>query len=159
MKNLQRCLVIVSIVLLGAINLSAQEKQTVGEQEIRAADAGWARVFGARDLQKSVDYCDASASVLAPNAPIATGKEAIATLFTGFFSLPELKITWQATRVGLARSGELGYSTGAYQMSFKDPSGKAVEDHGKYVTLWQKQANGQWKVTYDIFNSDLPAAP
>jgi len=39
-------------------------------------------------------------------------------------------------------------------MSFKDPSGKTIEDHGKYVTIWKKQS-GKWKVAYDIFNTDL----
>jgi hypothetical protein len=28
----------------------------------------------------------------------------------------------------------------------------------KYVTAWKKQSDGTWKVTADIFNSDLPSA-
>jgi ketosteroid isomerase-like protein len=51
----------------------------------------------------------------------------------------------------------MAYSTGAYQMSFKDAAGKLVPDRGKYVTVWKKQTGGSWKVALDIFNSDLPA--
>jgi ketosteroid isomerase-like protein len=43
-------------------------------------------------------------------------------------------------------------------MSFKDASGKIVNDHGKYGVIWKKQSDGSWKVLSDIFNSDLPAA-
>jgi hypothetical protein len=29
-------------------------------------------------------------------------------------------------------------------------------DKGKYLTVWKKQADGSWKVLFDMFNSDLP---
>ncbi len=29
---------------------------------------------------------------------------------------------------------------------------------GKYLTAWRKQADGEWKVTADIFNEDAPPA-
>lgn len=121
---------------------------------IRKADQDWLRVFAAKDQAKSVDFVIADGSVLAPNAPIANGHGEIHKLFAGFFALPDLRIEWSPNRVEAARSGEMGYSTGTYQMSFKDPSGKTIEDRGKYVMVWKKQ-RGQWKVAYDIFNSDL----
>ena len=126
---------------------------------VRKADQDWLKVFAAKDLAKSVDFVLADGAVLAPNAPIATGHEAVGKLFSGFFALPDLKIEWHPAKVEVARSGDLAYTTGAYSMSFKDPSGKTIEDKGKYVTVWKKQSNGNWKVAYDIFNSDLSAAP
>jgi ketosteroid isomerase-like protein len=83
-------------------------------------------------------------------------KDAIGKLFSGFFALPALKISWHPVRVQVAKSGELGYTSGTYQMAFNDPSGKAISDTGKYVTVWKKQSDGSWKVLLDIFNSDLP---
>jgi ketosteroid isomerase-like protein len=138
------------------VTISVANGQTARDA-IRKADQDWLRVFAAKDLTKSVDFVLANGSVLAPNGPIATGHEAIEKLFEGFFSLPELKIEWHPNKVEAARSGELGYSTGAYKMTFKDTLGKTIEEHGKYVTVWKKQG-GQWKVAYDIFNSDLAPA-
>jgi ketosteroid isomerase-like protein len=43
-------------------------------------------------------------------------------------------------------------------MSMNDPSGKPVNDHGKYVEVPEKQADGKWKCGTDIWNSDLPAS-
>ena len=56
----------------------------------------------------------------------------------------------------VAGSGDLAYSTGTYQMSAPDDSGKSITDHGKYVAVWKKQADGNWKVAVDIWNTDLP---
>ena len=33
--------------------------------------------------------------------------------------------------------------------------GPAADD-GKYIEIWKRQADGSWKIAYDIFNSDLP---
>ena len=76
--------------------------------------------------------------------------------FAAFFALPNFKISWQAKRADVAKSGELGYTSGTYQFSFVDPSGKTISDNGKYVTVWKKQMDGSWKVLLDIFNTDLP---
>jgi ketosteroid isomerase-like protein len=152
---MKRAVVSILAGLISVLAVSAQTNRTATDA-IRKADQDWLRVFAAKDLKQSVDFVLADGSVLAPNAPIANGPEAIGKLFAGFFSLPELKIEWTPTKVDVARSGELGYSTGNYRMSFKDPTGKTVEDHGKYVTLW-KQQGGKWKVAYDIFNTDLAA--
>jgi hypothetical protein len=45
---------------------------------------------------------------------------------------------------------------GAYQMTTKSPRGQLVEDHGKFLEVWKKQADGKWKVVADVYNSDLP---
>jgi ketosteroid isomerase-like protein len=44
-------------------------------------------------------------------------------------------------------------------MTVNDASGKPVNDHGKYVVVWEKQRDGNWKCGTDIWNSDLPAPP
>ncbi len=126
-------------------------------EAIRRADQDWMKVFAAKDLQKSVAFCDEKGAVLSSNAPIANGHEAIGKLFEGFFALPDLKLTWTPNRAEVARSGELGYTSGTYDMTFS-AGGKNVVDKGKYVTVWKKQADGSWKVLLDIFNTDLPPA-
>jgi ketosteroid isomerase-like protein len=115
------------------------------------------KVFAAKNLEKSVAFCDESGAVLSSNAPAANGRDAIAKLFSGFFQLANLKISWLPNRADVAKSGELGYTSGAYEMTFNDPTGKTISDKGKYVTVWKKQTDGSWKVLLDIFNTDLPA--
>lgn len=146
--------IVLSFLLLIIAFGSAYAQKSSALEAVRKADQDWLRVFAAKDLEKSVDFMTAGGAMLSPNSPIATGHEAVKKLFSNFFSLPDLKIEWHPNDVSVARSGEMAYTTGAYKMTFKDGSGKLIEDHGKYVTIWKK-VQGQWKVAYDIFNSDV----
>ena len=103
-------------------------------------------------------FFDNEGSMLAPNSPIATGRDALTKLIGSAFAIPDYKLSWHANKVGVARSGELGYTSGTYDLSYKDASGKTISDKGKCLTVWKKEADGSWKVLSDMFNSDLPPA-
>ena len=45
----------------------------------------------------------------------------------------------------VARAGDIAYVTGAHQLSIKDPQGNVVEDRGKSMEVWTKQADAKWK--------------
>jgi len=123
---------------------------------VKEQDEQWAKTAGANDLEGAVSYYSDDASLLAPNAPIATGKQAIRAVWQVLLN-PDSTVSWQVTKVEAARSGELAYVVGVYQITPKTEKGKAMEDHGKLVEVWKKQADGKWKVVEDIFNSDVAA--
>ncbi len=134
--------------------------QTKGKAEgaVLAADAAWLKTYIEKDVDKSVAFCDEQGSLLWPNSPAATGKNAIAKLTASAFAIPDFKPVWHPEKVGVADSGDLGYMSGTYDWSYKDASGKAIADKGKYLTMWKKQADGSWKVLFDMFNTGLPPA-
>jgi ketosteroid isomerase-like protein len=39
-----------------------------------------------------------------------------------------------------------------------DPSGKPINDRGKYLEVWEKQIDGNWKCAADMWKSDLAAS-
>lgn len=124
-----------------------------------AADAAWLKAYASKDAAKAVSFFDEHGSMLVPHAPIVTGRAAIADFITRGFELRNYKITWHPDKVDVAASGELGYTSGVYEMSFTDASGGTAADKGKYLMVWRRQQNGQWKVLFDTSNSDLPASP
>jgi len=124
--------------------------------KLRAADAAWLKTYEAKDVDKAVAFCDEQGSLLWPNAPRATGKNAIAKATASAFAIPDFKLEWHPDQVAVARSGELGYTSGTYTWTFKDASGKPASDKGKYLTVWKKQKDGSWTVLLDMFNTDLP---
>ena len=134
------------------------DTRAADEAAIREADAQWSKTAGTNDLEGTVAYYTDDATLLPPNEPIATGKQAIRAVWAPLLG-PGTSIAWQAAKVEVARSSDLAYITGAYQLSMKDPQGNPVNDKGKFVEVWKKQADGKWKVVADIFNSDLPATP
>ena len=72
------------------------------------------------------------------------------------FALPNVAITWAPTKIEVAKSGDLAYLYGTYQMSWNDANGKPVGDNGKMVEIWKKQSDGSWKSIVDTWSSDLP---
>jgi ketosteroid isomerase-like protein len=141
---------------LAACQRAPADQSASAAEAVRAADIAWEKAFSGRDTSAAVAVVEPNGSVLPPNAPIATGPQAIRALFAGFYAMPGMSIHWQPTKVEAARSGDLAYSAGTYELTFNDPKGKPVTDHGKYATVWRKQADGSWKVVVDVFNSDLP---
>ena len=129
------------------------------EQALRDLDVQWAKAVGAKDLDKTVSYYSDDAMVLPPNAAIATTKEAIRNIWKDLLASPGLVFTWKTTKVEVAKSGDMAYASGTYELTMNDASGKPVSDRGKYIVVWEKQADGKWKCGADIWNSDLPVAP
>src|SRR5438552_1646005 len=131
---------------------------TKAEQALRDADAAWSTAAGSKDLDKTVSYYSDDATVLPPNASAATTKEAIRKIWQDLLASPGLLISWKATKVEVAKSGDLGSVSGTYELTMNDASGKPVNDKGKYVEVWEKKADGKWKCGTDTWNSDLPAS-
>jgi ketosteroid isomerase-like protein len=123
---------------------------------IQNTDAQWAKAAASGDVDATVSYYSDDASLLAPDAPIASDKQSIRAAWASLLT-PGTSLSWQTTKVDVARSGDLGYVIGVYQMTTKDAQGKPLSDRGKFVEVWKKQADGNWKAVADIFNSDLPA--
>src|SRR3954452_25191352 len=98
-----------------------------------------------RSVEKLLSFYADDAVVLPAHAAIATTKDSIQNIFEKLLSIPGVALSWKATKVTVAGSGDLAYSTGAYQMSAPDDSGKPSVDRGKYVAVWKKQADGNWR--------------
>lgn len=97
------------------------------------------------------------AKVLAPDAPMARGKEASRAVFAELYAMPGFSLTWKPTTADV--SADLGYTIGTYHMEFQGSEGGPVAIDGKYMTVWKKQSDGTWKVAVDMFNANGPPAP
>lgn len=125
------------------------------ENNIRQTDMEWSQ--SAKNLDDYMAYFLDDAKVMESNQPIATGKEAIKTMFSPMYDLPGFSITFEPILVEVANSGDFAYSIGTYKLTVNDSTGMPMVDNGKYLTIWKKQADGSWKVAADMSNSDLPA--
>ncbi len=118
----------------------------------------WSIAAEAKDVERMVALYSDDASVLPPNAPPATGKEAIRKLWSQMVESPGFAGSAQTTKLELSRAGDLAYSVGTYVLKKNDLQGNPSTERGKWVLVCKKQPDGTWKVVIDIWNSDRPAA-
>ena len=148
------CFALLSFAFFG----TASAADTQIEQTLRDADAQLSAAAAAKDLDKTVSYYSDNAVVMPPNSGRATTKEAIQSALKDLLASPVSTVSWKATKVEVAKSGDLAYVSGTYEETTTDASGKPVNDRGKYLEVWEKQADGKWKCGADMWNSDLPAS-
>jgi hypothetical protein len=61
---------------------------------------------------------------------------------------PNFSMQFRTDKVEAAKSGELGYTRGAYTMTMSDPKTKNVlREKGKYVTIYARQAKGSLDIS------------
>jgi len=126
------------------------------EKAIRDADEAWSTAAAAKDVDKTVAFYSGDAVVMPPNAERAASNEAIRKIWKDM--LTDAKVSWKAAKVEVAKSSDVGFVIGTYEVTMNDVvTGKPVNDHGKYLEVWEKQADGSWKCGADIWNSDVPA--
>ena len=164
MKGLVRPQLAVTVIagimtLACGCSIGTTDTRAADEKAIRSTEAAWSKTAASKDLEGFVSYYTDDAAVLPPNGPICTSKGSTRAALRPMFEAPGFSLTFQATKVEVASSGDIGYSYGTYSSTMNDPKGKPVEDKGKYVTVYRKQADGKWKAIVDTFNSDLPLPP
>jgi ketosteroid isomerase-like protein len=124
---------------------------------IRRLDAEFMQAAGARDAGALVKaFYAADAALMPPNHPLVTGRTAIQGFLQGLIDggLTSVKLETRVT----ASAGDLAYGRGRYTLSLSPAGATPVEDVGKYVVVYRRQADGTWRAVADIFNSDHPAA-
>jgi uncharacterized protein (TIGR02246 family) len=146
----------VSILSAAAVLFVSGCKPSVDLEKERSAllatDSEW--MHSANDASKFASYYTADASFDVPGAPAVKGQAAIRDTFKQLNSAPGFALEWHVVQSKVAAGGDIAYTTGTYQLTVTGGGEK-----GKYVTVWAKQADGNWRVTDDIFNSDEPPPP
>lgn len=141
-----------SVLLLASLSLAT--KTSMDEEAIRKLDAAWSAAVQSKDVEKSVSVYAEDAVFLPSGAPIATGKAQIRDTWSHLLALPGVDLTFAPTKIELAKSRDMAYDVGTYQLKVNDPQGNPTTQIGKYVVVWKKQPDKQWKAVADIFNPD-----
>jgi uncharacterized protein (TIGR02246 family) len=135
---------------------AAPDTRAADQAAIRALDEQWSATAANNDLDGTVAFYADDAVLLPPNAPIVRDRKSIRESWAGLLG-PNTAVLWKVTKVEAAKSGELGYLYGTYQLSITDPKGgPTMQDTGKMVEVWEKQSDGKWKCVLDTYNSDIP---
>jgi ketosteroid isomerase-like protein len=93
--------------------------------------------------------------ILRDNSFPSKGKETLKARFAGK-SDTEFTLSWEPLSAKISESGDLGYTYGIYVNTSKT-TGEITK--GTYITVWQKQADGNWKFVLDTDTQGLSDKP
>ncbi len=153
----------IAIALLGVLGFGAAGCQKGGpaglsqadEAAIREGSEAFVKGANAKAWSDLAAIYAEGAALLPPNQEAVNGRAAIQAWFEAFPPFTDFR----TQLLEVYGRGDLAYVRGTYSMKLTLPGRSAqVENRGKYIEIWRKQADGAWKLVRDIFNSDLPAA-
>ncbi len=137
------------------MTLNAENRKTVDTSgidrlrdiHIAALNAGDADAWAA---------CFANDAVqMPPHFGANSGKAAIEGWSKGFLSIFTCKFSLSVEEVQAA--GGWAFERGRYDIALTPRAGgESMKDNGKYITIYQHQPDGSWKIARDIWNSDQP---
>lgn len=163
MKQLVAVLLAAAVFSTGATaQKTASKKQTDSKTTAESAktalvstERAFARTGAAKDIEAFMSFIADEAHMFSAGEMLA-GKEAFREAWSKPFAAPNWSITWEPKLAQASAAGDLGYTTGPYEMKMQTPDGKTGVRRGSFVTIWRRQADGRWKVVLDIGN---PAPP
>lgn len=150
----------IAAALLSACDAAPKNADTAAiEQQILAKEEEWNRAYAQRNAEALAGFFADDAAMAAPGEQLIRGKDNVRQATAAMASDPNLKLSFRANRVQVAGSGDLAYSRGQYMLTATDPKSKQPQSsRGYYLTVWQKQGDGNWKAVED-FITPGPALP
>lgn len=163
-----------SLGVIGLVLLSACERPTnmFGEPvdvdaarvELMETDMAWSQAASVmEDLDLVASYWSDEAMVMGAGSPTVSGKEAILAMVEASAEIPGFRIEWEPEGVDVGPSGRMGYTWGRNAISVADPDGgPPIVTEGRYLTVWRKNLDGEWKCVMDVWTDapdEIPMPP
>ena len=152
MSRSSKYLLAAAFAVLASVPLALSAHIAANAQALAKLDDDWSKAAVAKDVERVASFYADDAIAYPPGEPMAVGKAASKKVWATYFSDPSFAISWKTAHAEVV--GELGYTSGTYDNSFKGPDGNTVHANGKYVVVWRKQKDGGWKAIHDVWNAD-----
>lgn len=133
--------------LFFSCNLQNQTTNSSNATDLMNADISFSDLSRQIGMKKAfLQYIDNEGILLRPGHSPIVGADAID--FISVLSDTAYTLSWEPMHAEIAKSGDLGYTYGTYQLKLKDTT-----LNGTYVNIWKKENDGEWKF---VLNSNNP---
>lgn len=131
------------------------------EQAAQAANAGFSAAIRGGDAVAAASAYAADARLLAPSADLIEGRSRIASFWRAGLDAGIREIDRVPVRID--GHGSVAYEIGRYTIRLRPPEGGCVVDHGSYLVVHQRDADGAWRWAVEAFTPEgaprIAAAP
>ena len=153
---------IYSTVLAMTLFLAACSETTVNSEAegelLMQLSREWSTLISSGDLESGMNFWSDDAVMLPPDLPLLDGKDSIRAYVEGAAKIPGFSIRWEPISAHISLGGDMAYLIENNVIEFDDAEGNKVVSHGKVITVWRKDVQGDWKNVVDIWNAAPPPA-
>jgi uncharacterized protein (TIGR02246 family) len=129
------------------------ESMSRAEAAVRRITQEWVLACNTKHLDDLLELYIADALVLRSNYPPVRGAAAVREFFFGALDAGLGEVEVDPIRVEVV--GDMAYEAGRCKALVPGSSGKRREERGKYLWVFARQSNGEWKLASDCWSSDL----
>lgn len=134
-------------------NAALRGDMSRAEAAVRRVTQEWVLACNTRHLDDLLDLYVSDALVLRSNCPPIRGAAAIREFFFGALDSGLGEVEVEPIRVDVI--GDLAYEAGRCKALIPSSTGKRREERGKYLWVFARQGNSEWKLAADCWSSDL----
>lgn len=126
------------------------------KEMITAVSDARAEAFNNSDAAGIAEHFTEDAILMAPGVPAMEGREAVRDYYQSIFDEYETELDSYYEEIKI--DGDLAYGRGVATVRLVPKNGaESMESTSKYLNILQRQPDGTWKTTHDIWNSsDTP---
>jgi uncharacterized protein (TIGR02246 family) len=121
-------------------------------EEAKAADSAFSAMSVKEGMGKAFAAYAAEDAVLPLGSAGLFGQAAITKAYAPF-TLDKIDLRWEPVLGDAAGSGDLAYTVGRAITTGKNAQGQDEVEYVKYLTVWRRQADGQWRYVADGGNA------
>jgi ketosteroid isomerase-like protein len=156
MKRINAISVSMLFVVLITTSIAFSQSASDYKTKIEALNKEMAKNMIAGTSEKSLDLYTEDAISLPSYEPIHEGLAAIKKANEDMVKSGWKCLAFEPVTLKVIPNGNMITEIGTYKISGSMPGmDKPMDDHGKYVTIWEKQKDGSLKIKVETWNSDL----
>ena len=148
----------VSLLLVFLFVSGAGFSQTSAEYKtkIQALTGEMAKCMVDGNVEKMLSMYTPDAISMPSYQPMQDGIAAIKTASAAMAGSGMKYNSFELTTLKVMPNGNMINEIGTYKINASMPGmDKPMDDHGKYLTVWEKQKDGSLKIKIEIWNSDV----
>jgi len=149
----------VGVVFLALLTVACGTSTTVDSaadrQAIAIATAQFQAAENAGDVDRFRDFFADDLVMMGPNGPAVTGADSVATLMRVFHNAYSVQVKYDSEEIVVF--GDWAFDRGVSRYTVTPKAGGAqIQETGKYLYLYHRQADGSWRQSRVMWNSSDP---
>lgn len=155
MKRVNLITICLLLVIISGSKVLAQSASDY-KSKIMMADKEFSKNMLEGNFDNNLHMYAADAISMPSYAPMAEGTAAIKKAFDDDAKKGTKYNSFELTQQKLIPNGNMITEIGTYRLNVSmSGMDKAMEDHGKYLNIWEKQKDGSLKIKVETWNSDV----